>query len=93
MTPRDHDVSQKALPRAIEQRAYSVVDSHQHFHGRARHFEFKFRQGVLVVRGSVPTYYLKQMLQHVLVGMDGVCRIDNQVQVISTTQVSDARDF
>jgi hypothetical protein len=33
------------------------------------------------------------MLQHVLVGMDGVCQIDNQVQVVSTTQVSDARDF
>jgi hypothetical protein len=39
----------------------------------------------LIVRGAVPTYYLKQILQHVLKGIDGVRLIDNQVQVISAT--------
>jgi hypothetical protein len=38
---------------------------------------------VLVVRGTVRTFYLKQMVQTVLKEVTGVRRIDNQVTVMS----------
>jgi hypothetical protein len=39
------------------------------------------RDGVLVLRGRLPTYHLKQVAQTLVVGIDGVRRIDNQVEV------------
>jgi hypothetical protein len=36
----------------------------------------------LVVRGTVPTYFLKQVLQNVLMDVEGVRLIDNQVSVV-----------
>jgi hypothetical protein len=67
----------------VEQRAQSLVESHAHFVGRARLFEFQYEEDVLIVRGCVPTYYLKQILQSALKGLEGV-RIDNQVMVASS---------
>jgi hypothetical protein len=65
----------------MEQLARTMLDTHSLFTGRARLFEFQYREEVLVVRGSVPTFYLKQVLQSVLKDMDGIRRIDNQVMV------------
>jgi hypothetical protein len=39
--------------------------------------------GVLVLRGNLPTYYLKQVAQVVLAQLAGVERIDNQIQVVT----------
>jgi hypothetical protein len=39
------------------------------------------RGGVLVLRGCVPTYYLKQVAQEAVAPLEGVERIDNQIQV------------
>jgi osmotically-inducible protein OsmY len=41
--------------------------------------------GVLFLRGCLPTYYLKQLAQEVVVGLKGVERIDNQIQVVTPT--------
>ena len=42
-----------------------------------------YQDGVLVLRGRLPSYYLKQMAQEV-VGhqVQGVSRLDNQIQVV-----------
>jgi hypothetical protein len=69
--------------REIERRAYDIIDAHPHFHGRAARFELTCGKDVLVVRGMVRTFYLKQMLQTVLKDVCGVGRIDNQVTVMS----------
>lgn len=69
--------------REIERRAYEILDSHPHFHGRADGFELVYGKDALVVRGKVRTFYLKQMLQTVLKDLSGIQRIDNQVKVIS----------
>ncbi|HVT28190.1 MAG TPA: hypothetical protein VHE81_09260, partial [Lacipirellulaceae bacterium] len=58
-----------------------IVESHAHFVGRARLFEFECHDDILVVRGCVPTYYLKQVLQTALKDLAGVRRIDNRVEV------------
>ena len=39
--------------------------------------------GVLVLRGCLPTYYLKQVAQEVVASLQGVDRIDNQIQVVT----------
>jgi hypothetical protein len=40
-----------------------------------------YLDGVLVLRGYLPTYYLKQLAQEAIVGLAE--RIDNQIQVIT----------
>ena len=41
------------------------------------------RDGVLVLRGCLPSYYLKQIAQEVVAHqVKGVGRIDNQIQVV-----------
>jgi osmotically-inducible protein OsmY len=41
------------------------------------------RDGVLYLRGSVPTYYLKQLAQEAVAEVDGVHRIKNLIDVLS----------
>ena len=68
----------------IADRAYVMLETHTHFRGRAGRFKLVCQEDVLVVRGAVPSFYLKQVLQTVLRDVDGVRQIDNQVTVIST---------
>jgi hypothetical protein len=79
---------QREAPQQVEQSAHALVNAHPHFHGRAAQFEFVCREEVLVVRGLVPTFYLKQVLQTVLKDLDGVRLIDNRVTVTSLDGLS-----
>lgn len=40
-----------------------------------------FQDGVLVLRGWLPSYYLKQIAQEAVAGMDTVHRIENRIEV------------
>jgi osmotically-inducible protein OsmY len=42
----------------------------------------EYYEGVLILRGRLPTYYLKQLAQEVMREMDGVLEIANQVHVV-----------
>ena len=68
---------------AIEERAYHIVDTQQRFHRRASRFVFRCDEGILTVRGSVPSFYLKQVLQNALQRVPGIRAVDNRVTVIS----------
>ena len=74
--------------RFIKQRAHELLSTHSHFRGRAAGFQYEYREEVLVVRGSVPSFYLKQVLQTVLMELDGVVQIDNRVDVTSSHGLS-----
>jgi hypothetical protein len=67
----------------IATRARDVISRHAHFRGRADRFEFECSKNVLVIRGRVPTFYLKQLLQDALKQVKGVRRIDNRVEVVA----------
>jgi osmotically-inducible protein OsmY len=41
------------------------------------------RDGVLVLRGYLPTYYLKQVAQEAVAHLEGMEAIDNQIQVVT----------
>jgi len=43
----------------------------------------EFHEGMLCLRGRVPNYYLKQIAQTVVLGMDGVDEIHNQLEVVT----------
>ena len=40
-----------------------------------------YRDGILTLRGSLPTYYLKQMAQSVVIETEGVTTVVNQIEV------------
>jgi hypothetical protein len=42
-----------------------------------------YLDGVLILRGCLPSYHLKQLAQQVVVRLEGVERIDNQIQVVT----------
>jgi osmotically-inducible protein OsmY len=43
----------------------------------------RFHDGVLVLQGCLPSYYLKQVAQEVVAPLTGVERIENQIEVIA----------
>jgi hypothetical protein len=43
----------------------------------------EYHEGVLTLRGCLPSYYLKQMAQTAVARLDGVQRIVNEIEVIS----------
>lgn len=53
-----------------------------------RNISCEFRDGILILRGCLPTYYLKQIAQSVVFGVAGVERIDNQIEVRSSVRAS-----
>lgn len=71
--------------------ARALLAEHDHFFGRTQRFEFEQAEDVLVVRGQVPTFYLKQILQTVLREVAGVERIENLVDVVCSDGLSSVR--
>jgi osmotically-inducible protein OsmY len=43
----------------------------------------EFREGVLFLRGRLPSYFLKQIAQETVARIEGVQQIANEVEVIS----------
>ena len=76
---------------SVEQVAYEIVASHCSFHVRAQEFEFERNGDVLTIRGCVPSFYLKQVLQGLLKNLEGVQRIDNQVDVVNRHGLSSVK--
>jgi hypothetical protein len=82
-TPPDRSDQLRMDGSGVEQMARDAVSTHGHFFRRGDQFEFFYRDGVLEIRGTAHSYYLKQVLQTVLQDLvNGSCRIDNQVIVV-----------
>jgi len=85
---------QAAQPDTVDlgRAAYERVATHCHFRGRVDDFQFVQDDNVLIVRGRVPSFYLKQVLQTALMDVEGVRQIDNQVDVVCCYGLSSVRD-
>lgn len=85
---------QAAQPEPVDlgRAAYEKVATHCHFRGRVDDFQFVQEDNVLIVRGRVPSFYLKQVLQTALMKVEGIRRIDNQVDVVCCNGLSGTRD-
>jgi osmotically-inducible protein OsmY len=49
-----------------------------------RNISCNCHDGVLVLRGYPPTYYLKQIAQEVVAQLEGVEHIENRIQVLTS---------
>jgi osmotically-inducible protein OsmY len=72
----------------VNGRAYQMLAESYQFHGRCKGFSIVHSNGVLIVTGCVPSFYLKQVLQEILKRVDGVRRVDNRVDVIALDGLS-----
>jgi len=71
----------KAISR--RQRVDEAAEARLH---RSQYVELRavscqFHEGVLTLRGQVPSYYLKQMAQSLVDSIPGVLQLDNQLEV------------
>jgi osmotically-inducible protein OsmY len=41
----------------------------------------EWRAGLLILRGRLPSYYLKQLAQATVAGIEGVDRIANEIEI------------
>lgn len=62
-------------------------------HWELRHLKCEHREGILVIRGRVSSYYQKQLAQELIRGIRGVEVIRNAVEVVESpvAQVQAAR--
>ena len=76
---------------AVMQRVKGRLSQSCHFTRHWREIECDFCEGILTLRGCVPSFYLKQVLQSILKDVPGVRRIDNRVDVVSAAGLSSVR--
>ena len=76
------------LPAPVEEQARQHLAKNCPYAFCFKDLSFEFEDGVLILRGRVPTFYLKQIVQTWLRKLDGVKQIDNQVDVVSATGLS-----
>ena len=70
----------------IETEAQGRLRQAGHYYLRSMHCTVA--NGVLTLRGQVPNYYLKQLVQSLLIDIDGLRAIDNAIEVVSATGIS-----
>ncbi|HLN28577.1 MAG TPA: BON domain-containing protein [Gemmataceae bacterium] len=67
----------------IKELAEGRLRSHPHL--ALKNICCDYLDGVLSLRGRLPTYYLKQLAQEAVAELEGVDRTDNQIQVVMPT--------
>jgi osmotically-inducible protein OsmY len=60
-------------------------------HHALRRVTCEVNNGVAVLRGAVPSFYLKQVAQIVIGNLEGVARIVNQIDVSPNMEIEDER--
>ncbi len=75
----------------VLQRVKGRLSQSCHFTRHWREIDCGLSNGILTLRGSVPSFYLKQVLQSILKDVPGVRRIDNRVDVVSSAGLSSVR--
>jgi osmotically-inducible protein OsmY len=65
----------------IEEGAESCLHSNSYL--ALKNVSCQYREGVLTLRGSLPSYYLKQVAQTAVARLDGVQRIVNEIEVVA----------
>jgi hypothetical protein len=70
---------------SFENRARDLIITHRRLFILTDVLDFQWCQNVLTVRGVVPTFYLKQLLQIALMELGNDVKIENRVEVSPTT--------
>jgi hypothetical protein len=80
-SPQSAPGTLQGRPRLVDA-VHMVLESHTHFRGRLDRFVVEEIEGVVVIKGAVPSFYLKQLLQSLIRDVEGVRRVINRVEVI-----------
>jgi len=75
--------TQPNLCEPIEDTAKRLIIENPLFRGRDLGLTFEMIEDVLVIHGRAPSFYLKQMVQAMLLRLDGIPRIENRIHVVS----------
>jgi hypothetical protein len=75
----------------VLQRVRGKLSQSCHFKRHWQEIDCEYREGILTLRGRLPTFYLKQVLQSILKDLLGVRRVDNRVDVVSAAGLSSIR--
>ncbi|HEX3999129.1 MAG TPA: BON domain-containing protein [Pirellulales bacterium] len=87
----DERAAQPSSASWIERLAREWVADNCPYQFYFKHVDYRFDNGVLTLRGRVPSFYLKQILQAVLGQLPQIERIENRVEVVSSVGLSSAR--
>lgn len=71
----------KRTSDAIEKMARIRLANSGHLHSCGKRIRIDHVGDMLVLEGVLPSFYLKQLLQEALQGIEGIKRIDNRVDV------------
>jgi osmotically-inducible protein OsmY len=77
----DAQASGSVWPEGLKELAERCLRGTSHL--ALKNISCVYRDGVFVLQGCVPTYYLKLVAQEVVRQLEGVERIDNQIQVVA----------
>ena len=81
---RTHEAAPATSSKRLRQPAVAevaVVRLRQVHYLKHRDINCEFFEGVLVLRGCLPTYFLKQVAQTLAAKVDGVQQVDNRIEV------------
>jgi osmotically-inducible protein OsmY len=67
----------------VKKRAIEQLENHPYFKGRSQWVEMEFEEGTLRLKGRLPSFFLKQVVQEILRELPGVDRLDNEIIVAS----------
>ena len=79
-TPTSWKALAPAAPRPLAAEAEQTLRSHPH-RGALRQVRCDYRAGVLVLRGRVASYFVKQVAQSAVAQIDGIRRVVNRIEV------------
>jgi osmotically-inducible protein OsmY len=68
-------------PPSVSERAESELRRNAYV--ALKNIACEYREGVLILSGCLPTYYLKQLAQEAVAGIDGVAFVENRIEVVS----------
>ena len=79
-------------PDASETLAQQRLSNDRHYSCHFRNITCHHKDGVLTLRGRLPSFYLKQVLQTVLRDLSGIQRIDNQTDICESSGTMEIDD-
>jgi hypothetical protein len=84
MTSQEH-LKQEPVPHRLDPAEMAENHLRSNSYLALKNISCEFRQGVLILKGNLPTYYLKQVAQAVVAPTAGVERIINEIEVVAPT--------
>jgi CheY-like chemotaxis protein len=90
-TPSRCETPSAPLPRVAPSKVSEAAESRLRGHAylALKNISCEWRDGVLTLRGSLPNYYLKQMARVAVANVEGVERINDEIEVVGPSRWGD----